>query len=95
MSVEKTNLFTDSFNEMFVFGNVKHISFTAFKRHLYNYINKCGVKRITPHGFRHSLVSLLIDLGYDNREVAERTGNTVEMIERTYYHMFPEKKAIL
>lgn len=79
-------------NEMFVFGNIKHISFTTFRRHLDEHINKCGIKRITPHGFRHSHVSLLIHLGCDSREVAERIGDTVQMIEKTYYHMFPEKK---
>ena len=80
-------------NSMFVFGNVRHTSFTTFRRHLYSYIEKCGIKRITPHGFRHSHVSLLINLGCDSREVASRIGDTVEMVERTYYHMFPEKKS--
>ena len=51
-----------------------------------------GVKRITPHGFRHSHVSLLINLGCDSREVANRVGDTIQVIENTYYHMFPQKK---
>lgn len=81
---------------MFVFGNVHYISSTTFRRKLNNYIditNKTNnIKSITPHGFRHSHASLLIDLGCDSCDVAERLGDTVEMIERTYYHMFPEKK---
>ena len=83
-----------NFNDsMLVFGNIKHIAFTTFRRHLYNHIEKSGVKKITPHGFRHSHVSLLIHLECDSREVAERIGDTVEMVEKTYYHMFPEKKS--
>lgn len=80
-------------NSMFVFGNIKHISPTTFRRRLYTYIEKCDIKKITPHGFRHSHVSLLIHLGCDSREVAERIGDTVEVVESTYYHMFPEKKS--
>ena len=83
------------FNEEYlVFGNVKHIAPTTFRRYLNKYIKKANIKRITPHGFRHSHVSLLINLGCDSRDVAERIGDTVEVVEKTYYHMFPEKKKI-
>jgi len=69
-----------------------HISPTTFKNHLDRYITMAGVKRITPHGFRHSHVSLLINLGCDSREVANRVGDTIQVIESTYYHMFPQKR---
>lgn len=83
-----------SFNEkMFLFGNVKYIPPTSLARKLEYYINISQVKRITPHGFRHSHVSLLIFLGCDSRDVAERIGDTVQMVESTYYHMFPSKKS--
>lgn len=82
-----------NFNEnMFVFGNANHISSTSLKRYLYKYIKIAKVKKITPHGFRHSHVSLLINLGCDSRDVAERVGDTIQMVEKTYYHMFPAKK---
>lgn len=81
-------------NDYLVFGNIKHISPTTFRRWLNKYIDKTNVKKITPHGFRHSHVSLLINLGCDSRDVAERIGDTVEVVEKTYYHMFPEKKTI-
>ena len=77
---------------MAVFGNIKYISPTTLKRYLYHYIEIAKVKKITPHGFRHSHVSLLINLGCDSRDVAERVGDTIQMIEKTYYHMFPTKK---
>lgn len=79
-------------NNMFLFGDVNPLSPTTFKRHLYRYVQLANVKKITPHGFRHSHVSLLINLGCDSRDVANRIGDTVQMVEKTYYHMFPSKK---
>ena len=78
----------------FLFGNIKHIAVTTFKRHLDYWISIANVKHITPHGFRHSHASLLIYLGCDARDVANRLGDTVEVVESTYIHLFPEKKAI-
>ncbi len=81
------------FNEnMFVFGNVRCIPRTTLRNKLNKYIKLANVKRITIHGLRHSHVSLLIHIGCDSREVAKRIGDTVEMVEKTYYHMFPEKE---
>ncbi len=89
--IKEKNIYNFS-KEMFVFGNVKYIAPTTFRRKLDEYIDKAEVKRITPHGFRHSHASLLIHLGCDSREVAKRLGDTVQVIESTYYHMFPDKK---
>jgi integrase len=84
-----------NFNQkMFIFGNVTYITPTTLRRKLNTYINKAQVKKITPHGFRHSHVSLLIDLGCDSRDVANRIGDTVQIVESTYYHMFPKKQSI-
>ena len=35
---------------------------------------------------------MLIYLGCDIKDVAERIGDTIQMVESTYYHMFPTKK---
>ena len=80
-------------DDMFIFGNVNPITPTTFARYLSYYIKKSGVKKITPHGFRHSHVSLLFHLGCDSRDIAARVGDTIQVIENTYYHMFPEKKS--
>ncbi len=77
---------------MFIFGNVRYLPATTFRRKLDYYIKLANVKKITIHGFRHSHISLLIHLGCDPREVALRVGDTVQMIEKTYIHLFPEKK---
>lgn len=79
--------------DMFVFGNTTHLALTTLRTHLDNYIEKANVKRITPHGFRHSHVSLLVHLGCNFRDVAERIGDTIQMVQNTYYHMYPEEKS--
>ncbi len=85
---------TIDFNEnWFIFGGMKYLPSTTISRHLNFYIKKANVKKITLHGFRHSHVSLLVYLGCDFRDVAERLGDTIEMVQNTYYHMFPEEKS--
>jgi len=80
-------------DEMFVFGNVKHLSESTLRRKLNKYIALAGVKKITLHGFRHSHVSFLINiLDLDIKEVADRIGDTPQEVEKTYYHMFPERR---
>lgn len=80
-------------NDFFVFGNLTHIAPTTFTKHLNKFIKEAGIKKITPHGFRHSHASLLIHLGCDSRDVADRLGDTVQVVESTYYHLFPDKKS--
>lgn len=88
---EESNLYGFT-KDMFVFGNIKHLAPTTITRKLKYYIEKSQVKRITLHGFRHSHVSLLIDLGCSSIEIANRVGDTITMIEKTYAHLFPDKK---
>lgn len=38
-----------------------------------------------------SYVSLLFYLRCDSRDIATIVGDTMQVIENTYYHMFPEK----
>lgn len=82
-------------NDMFVFGNVKPMARTTLRNNLNKYIKSLGMTKITIHGFRHSHVSLLINLGCDARQVAKRIGDTVNTVEKTYYHMFPEKEKMI
>lgn len=93
--------FNDS---MYVFGNIEFIKETTFRRYLNKYVKLAKIKPknpnykegdsiLTPHGFRHSHASLLVNLGLDFKDVAERLGDTPKMVESTYYHMFPQKKS--
>lgn len=88
-SEKNTYMFDESW---FAFGGVKNLGLTSLRRNLNKYIDIAKVKKITIHGFRHSHVSMLIYLGCDIKDVAERIGDTIQMVEKTYYHMFPEKK---
>ena len=49
----------------------------------------------TIHCFRHSHVSLLIELGYSALIIADRIGDTVETTLKTYSHLYPGKQVQL
>ncbi|SER94501.1 AP2-like DNA-binding integrase domain-containing protein [Gracilibacillus ureilyticus] len=58
-------------------------------------IKKVGIKRITPHGLRHTHATILLN-DKENRstveDVAARLGNTPEEIHKTYHHILQERK---
>ena len=68
----------------------------SFKPHR---IRKCitdksavaGIKNIRIHDLRHSHVSLLIELGFTPYLISERIGDTVQMINEVYGHLYPNK----
>lgn len=50
-----------------------------------------GIPFIRIHDLRHSHVSLLIDMGFSAHLIAERIGDTVQMVNNTYGHLYPTK----
>lgn len=50
-----------------------------------------GIPCIRIHDLRHSHVSLLIDMGFSPHLIAERIGDTVQMVNNTYGHLYPAK----
>ncbi|UFT98135.1 site-specific integrase [Radiobacillus kanasensis] len=52
--------------------------------------DKIKLKKITPHGLRHTHATMLVNMGIPPKTVAERLGNTVEMIYNVYSHSFKE-----
>lgn len=50
-----------------------------------------GVKFIRTHDIRHSHVSMLIDLGFSPLLIAERIGDTVDMVNNIYGHLYPNR----
>jgi len=50
-----------------------------------------GVKRIRLHDIRHSHVSMLIEMGFSPWLIAERIGDTVDMVNSIYGHLYPNK----
>ena len=88
--LRKDNSFIDGWSkESYVFGIFKPIGQNSPKRHLDIIAKKAGIKQITVHGLRHSHVSYLISKGLNAYEIAERIGDTVEMVFKVYGHMFP------
>ena len=53
---------------------------------------KAGIKRIRIHDLRHSLVSLLIEMGFSPVAISERVGHESIDITLKYAHMFPSKQ---
>lgn len=52
---------------------------------------RSGVKQIRVHDIRHSHVSLLIELDFPAILIAERIGDTVQMVNTVYGHLYPNK----
>ncbi len=81
------------FNEnWFVFGGIKHYAIKTLENRLNKYCKLADVKRITPHEFRHSLVSLLYNNGLPTKAIAEQIGDTEEMVINIYSHLFETTK---
>lgn len=61
-------------------------------RNIYKKIkeDKLNIKEITPHGLRHTHATVLINNGVPPKTVANRLGNTVEMVYTVYSHSFDE-----
>jgi integrase len=51
-----------------------------------------GVVRVRFHDMRHTHATLLLEDGATERYVAERLGDTVEMIHETYGHVTPKMR---
>lgn len=75
-------------NTCLVFGYNTHMHQASIDRYKKNACIKAGVKIIRMHEFRHSHVSLLVDMGFTPVEIADRLGHTVEMVNNVYSHLF-------
>ena len=64
---------------------------SLIRRNIRRGAEKAGIPRIRIHDIRHSHVSLLIELGFSPHLIAERIGDTVEMVNSTYGHLYPNK----
>ena len=82
----------------FVFGNEKHITYNPLRNKFLKYYNlakqnNSNLQLIRIHDFRHSHVSWLINTSSNNLSIlytiAERIGDTVEQVMKTYGHLFP------
>lgn len=79
-------------NDYYVFGDIRPLSRSSLARWLERYIQIAKVKRITPHGFRHSHASMLIDARIDDDLIADRLGHSIQELHNTYAHSYEKRK---
>lgn len=65
-----------------------HTSRTTFNDALESSCRRTGIKRIHAHVLRHSHVAMLIHLGYYPKAIADRIGDDVQTVMRTYSHIY-------
>lgn len=101
--------YTDFSNNWFVFGNTRFTPSTTIDKYKHKYFELSGVHEITMHEFRHSCVSLLIneyvkiskeknmkiDMAKFFLMMSDRMGHTIEVMQKTYMHLFPSKMKLL
>lgn len=61
------------------------------RKNMARYSEKASIPRIRIHDLRHSHVSLLINMGFTPQLIAERIGDTVQMVNSVYGHLYPSK----
>lgn len=75
-------------NECYIFGFDEPLDDNYIRRKKDKYCEIAHVKNIRIHDFRHSHVSLLIDLDFPAFKIAKRLGHSVDMVNNTYGHLF-------
>lgn len=87
--------FNTSSEEQFIFttDNNELYSSTAANEWLRYIIKKYDLPKISPHNFRHTHASLLLQSGILMKEVSERLGHKdTTVTDRIYSHVMPEEK---
>lgn len=75
----------------FVFGGIKMIAFSTLDRRFKKYKEKAKVSDMNLHGFRHSHVTMLLELTNDIYNVSKRLGH--ENMETTEVYLHSNSKA--
>ena len=82
----------NNISSKFLFGGDMPLSSNKIRRQLVLDIKKSKLPYISPHGFRHSYVSMLIHLGVSTKIIAELIGDREEQVIRTYGHLYSNAK---
>lgn len=80
-------------NEDFIFishQSGKPIGDNTLNASFHRVIKKTEIKSITPHGLRHTHATILISQRIPIKTIADRLGNTPEMVLQVYSHSFKE-----
>lgn len=66
---------------------------TFLEKEMQHGMKLSGMKKIHIHLLRHSHASLLIEMGFSPKEIAERLGHeNIETTLNTYSHLYPDKQ---
>lgn len=76
----------------YLFFPTIHGARTTIRRKLDQHIEKCGLKKITPHGFRHSMASYLLAQGFDYMDVCKYLRHSSPDITLKVYSHWIQKK---
>lgn len=80
----------------FMFFKTRPIPFENLRREMDKYITLAGVKRITPHQFRHTHATIIFSSGSSKAEdayiVAHRLGHSVKYTLDTYGSIYKERE---
>ena len=76
----------------FYFGGEKPLAPTTVTKRFNRYIKLAGLPHIRIHDLRHSFVSLLLNSGGNFLVVADLIDDTLEMVTKTYAHLYVESK---
>ncbi len=72
------------------------ISKSKLEKEMQKGVKLSGVKKIRIHDLRHSHASLLIEMDFSPKEIAERLGHeNIETTLNTYSHLYPDKQGRL
>ncbi|MDM8100974.1 tyrosine-type recombinase/integrase [Oceanobacillus oncorhynchi] len=72
------------------YQNGNPITFSTINYGLKRAIEVGNLKSITVHGLRHTHATILMNKGVISKVIAERLGNTPEMIDKVYGHILKE-----
>lgn len=80
-------------SDKFLFGGDNFMDKYYYESKLKYYIERAGIKKhISPHSFRYSYVSMLVDMDCTTKTVAEMIGDTEEVVMKTYSFLYTTKK---
>ena len=86
----------EDYLKMFYSTGANERIFPVSKHYLHHEMDRgakaAGVKRIRIHDLRHSHISLLIDMGFTARAIADRVGHESIDITYRYAHLFPTRQ---
>lgn len=84
----------DGRDDDYLFFPSVHGARTTIRRKLDQHIEQCGLKKITPHGFRHSMASYLLAQGFDYMDVCKylRHGSP-DITLKVYSHWIQKKNS--